>query len=190
MANPELTGRPSRYDERARALARRLEPTDPARLSASRKAARGLGWFSIGIGVLQLVAARPIARLVGLPGREGLVRLYGLREIANGVGLLAAGGPAAASAGLWARVGGDALDLATVAAGAVGGRRTPAAHPIAAFAAVATVTATDLVFARTLQQERHAAAQTTDYGDRSGLPSPPEAMRGAAAREPTTATAV
>jgi hypothetical protein len=42
------------------------------------------------------------------------------------------------------------------------------------------VTALDVTCACSLQQEAHAARQTTDYSDRSGLAAPPEQMRGAA----------
>jgi hypothetical protein len=59
----------------------------PRRGSAGRMAG-GLGWFSIGLGVLEIAAARPISRALGLRGGENLIRAYGVREIANGVGLL------------------------------------------------------------------------------------------------------
>ena len=45
--------------------------------------ARGLGWFSIGLGLTEIAAAPILARTLGLVGKEGLIRAYGLREIAN-----------------------------------------------------------------------------------------------------------
>jgi uncharacterized membrane protein len=56
-----------------------------------------------------------VARVAGLRGRnEGLIRLFGLREIASGVAILATGGKSAAS--VWSRVVGDALDIACLGA--------------------------------------------------------------------------
>ena len=52
--------------------------------------ARGLGWFSIGLGVTEVLMPRALARAVGIPGASGLVFLYGLREIASGLGILKA----------------------------------------------------------------------------------------------------
>lgn len=71
------------------------------------KAARALGWFSIGLGMFKLIAARAIGRGLGLR-QSGLVRAFGVRELAAGIGIL---GKPDAPAALWARVGGDALDL-------------------------------------------------------------------------------
>ena len=72
-----------------------------------RTVAHGLAWFGIGFGVLELLAPRATARTAGLEGREGVLRLYGLREIASGVIVLASRNPAS---WLWARVAGDLLD--------------------------------------------------------------------------------
>ena len=41
--------------------------------------ARALGWFSIALGIGQLVAPRVIARMAGVEARAGVTRLYGLR---------------------------------------------------------------------------------------------------------------
>ena len=57
----------------------------PSSLPASDRMARNLGWFSIALGVTGLVAASSVTRLLGMRGREGLVRSFGLREIASGV---------------------------------------------------------------------------------------------------------
>ena len=73
--------------------------------------AQGLGWFSIGLGLVQLASARAVANGLGLHGQERLVQAYGLREIATGLGILAARGEDRAP-WLWGRVAGDALDLA------------------------------------------------------------------------------
>ena len=72
-----------------------------------RNVARGLGWFGIGLGLIELLAPRALAKATGLQGRENILRLFGAREIASGVIILAADDPAP---WLWVRVAGDALD--------------------------------------------------------------------------------
>src|SRR4051812_46003204 len=72
--------------------------------------AEGLGWFSIGLGVAEVLAPRQLGRMIGLRRKHTfLLRLLGLREIASGLGILSKQRPAG---WLWSRVGGDALDLA------------------------------------------------------------------------------
>src|SRR5215218_81610 len=95
---------------------------------ALRSAAQGLGVFSIALGLAELLAPRALARMTGMQGRETLLRAYGLRELATGVGLLASPDP---RPWLWGRVAGDALDLSTLALGA-GARRGATRHRDAA----------------------------------------------------------
>jgi len=71
--------------------------------------ARGLGWFSIGLGATQIIAPRRLSRLIGVSDQDWLMRFLGVREIASGIGILRANNPAP---GLWARVAGDTMDLA------------------------------------------------------------------------------
>ena len=79
------------------------------------KLARGLGWFSLGLGALELVAPGKLARFLGLPSRRRLIRsAYGAREVAAGVGLLRQPVKAPFLVG---RVGGDLLDIATLVKG-------------------------------------------------------------------------
>lgn len=139
--------------------------------------AQGLGWFSIGLGVAELVAPHQLARFLGMEGRDDLIRTYGVREVVTGVGILSQEDP---TPWMWARVGGDALDLGTLAMGL--GRDNPQRTNVGlAMAAVAGVTALDVYCARALAGEREAELLPFwDYSDRSGLPRPPEAMRGAA----------
>jgi hypothetical protein len=180
MSNPELTGHPSSLDQHTRTALQMLPSSSPQRLSATRKMARGLGWFSLGLGLVELLASRPLARAIGLPQSAPLLQLCGVREIATGIGLLLAREPSTSLRWMQARVGGDALDLAGLAAGSAlregsgGGGRT-----LTAMVAVAGVTAVDLACTTTLQHEAHAATQTRDYGDRSGIGAL-EAARGAA----------
>jgi hypothetical protein len=76
--------------------------------------ARGLGWFSIGLGLAEVLAPRALTRGLGMEGNEQIVQAYGVREIATGIGILSSNQPAP---WIWGRVGGDALDLATLATG-------------------------------------------------------------------------
>jgi hypothetical protein len=179
MANPELTKKPSSLDTQARTLARALTPSSPQKQSATRKLACGLGWFSIGLGMAEVLAPRMVARTVGLQGHEALVRAYGARELASGIGILMSTDGGKRSTWVWARVVGDLLDLSAL--GVAMARPKPAtAQPLLGLLAVAGVAALDLVCAPTLQAEEHAARQTTDYSDRVGFRSRPEEMRGAA----------
>ena len=82
-------------------------------MTAARKTARGLAWFGIGLGLAELLVPAAVAKASGLEGRERLLRLFGLREIASGVLLLAVNKP---ERWLWVRVAGDALDGAVTAA--------------------------------------------------------------------------
>src|SRR3546814_8775316 len=105
-----------------------------------------------------------------------LLRTYGLREIGTGVGSLSLR-PAPA---LWTRVGGDALDLATLALGVRGNRRQRR-NAVAAMAAVAGVGALDMVCATaTAREARRDTTGLRDYRGRSGVPGAPSQMRGAA----------
>jgi hypothetical protein len=139
--------------------------------------ARGLGVFSIALGLVEVVAARSLTRALGMQGNETLVRLYGLREIAKGVGILASNDP---MPWMWGRVAGDALDLATLATG-LEGDNPKRDNVMLALASVAGVTALDIYCAQTLSRESPTPLPPMrDYSDRSGLPRPPKAMGGAA----------
>ena len=145
------------------------------RQSAAHRMARGLGWFSIALGIAELALARPLARALGMRGEEPLLRFYGVREIATGIGTLAARDP---TPWIWGRVAGDALDIATLGTRMEGPRTANAA---VALGAVLGATAMDLATARKLAEaNRLTIAPQRDYSSRSGFPKPPEQMRGAA----------
>src|SRR4051794_25993909 len=80
-----------RADDMVRQIGRRsraLDQNDAAPL------ARGLGWFSIGLGLAEAIMPASMARMTGMHGYEPVLRLFGLREIATGIGILAGPGPA------------------------------------------------------------------------------------------------
>lgn len=134
--------------------------------------AKGLGWFSIGLGVAELLMPGPIARFLGVPGQRTLIRACGVREIATGLGLLYSGDP---KPWMYARLGGDALDLAGLGWSARYGDRPT--NALAAAGAVAGVAALDLKCALDLRSERQPVEEW-DYSDRSGFPDAADTMRG------------
>lgn len=101
--------------------------------------ARFLGWFSVGLGTVQVAAPRLLAKAVGASGEGRSVttmRAMGLRELTHGTGTLLRPRP---TAWVWSRVGGDALDLALLGLVAARnpGRRGRTAFAIANVLAVA-----------------------------------------------------
>jgi uncharacterized membrane protein len=123
--------------------------------------ARGLGWFSIGLGLAEVAMPRRLARIIGMDedddSNRNLLFAYGLREIATGVAILSSERPAGA---VWARVGGDVLDLATLGR-AMAGEDSNRGRLTAATAAVLGVAALDLLAGRRLSRngERGAVAR-------------------------------
>ena len=138
--------------------------------------AQGLGWFSIGLGLTEIMAPRSLTRALGMEGHETLVQAYGLREIATGIGILCSKQPAP---WMWGRVGGDALDITSLMPGL--SDDNPQKHNVGlALAAVAGVTVLDIICAQALSANAAQPHRIYDYSDRSGLPGGPNAMRGAA----------
>ncbi|HEX8557666.1 MAG TPA: SRPBCC family protein [Pyrinomonadaceae bacterium] len=116
--------------------------------------ARGLGWFSLGLGLAELLAPRGVGRVAGVKGNEGLIRLLGLREIAHGLAIFAQGRRPAGA--MWARVAGDALDLACLGA-AFASPDSDKGRVAFATANVLTVTALDVLAAQQLSAEGDGA---------------------------------
>ncbi|MBV9210105.1 MAG: SRPBCC family protein, partial [Acidobacteria bacterium] len=116
----------------------------------AQKLARGLGWFSLGLGLAEVLAPRGIARVVGVRGNKTLIRLFGLREIAAGVAIFMQEKPAEA---LWARVAGDALDLAALGA-CFASPDANKGRVAFATANVLAVTALDVICAQQLSVEK------------------------------------
>jgi hypothetical protein len=110
----------------------------------STQMARALAWFGIGLGAVEVLAPRPLARASGLANHATLIRWFGAREIASGVAVLSAKDP---SAWLWSRVAGDALDGALLASGLMRKNPTRGRTALAALL-VAPVVALDYLYAR------------------------------------------
>jgi len=116
-----------------------------------------LGWFSLGIGVAELLAPRAAVR-------SGVVRGAGLRELATGAGILLA--PSAKRGPwLWGRVLGDAVDVLALARAVKRGnpRRW---QSLVTLVSVIGVTAVDLTVARMATRPERSGR----YADRHGLP--------------------
>jgi hypothetical protein len=137
----------------------------PSMVSSSDRLAKKLGWFSIGLGLAELLGANSIARGLGMRGREGLVRLFGVREIMAGVMCLST----EKHVGIWSRVAGDALDL-TALLSTRDSRNPKRGNVDLALFAVAGITLLDIIAAEGLAA-RHSRGRggQRDYSDRSGL---------------------
>jgi hypothetical protein len=145
--------------------------------TATDALARGLGWFSIALGVIETVAPGRLASALGMREKHRVIQGYGIREIANGVAILTAKD---AAPWIWARVGGDALDIGTLLSGFDNDNHRKENVGIA-LAAVAGVTAIDVLCASKLSGEsKRPAPPLRDYSRRSGFPAPPNEMRGRA----------
>jgi uncharacterized membrane protein len=135
----------------------------PAPLDAARLA-RGLAWFSLSLGVLEVLAPRLVSRVVGGRGDNStLIRLYGIREIVSGAMIFGQGGKPAAA--MWSRVAGDVLDVATLAVAAPSSRNKGALA--LATANVLGVTALDVYCAQELSRDRPPASIGTLHMTRS-----------------------
>lgn len=111
------------------------------------QASRGLGWASIGIGVAEIFTTRLIKQLLGIRGGGWLLRLFGVREILSGAGILSQRKPSPKmEAGLWSRVAGDTIDVAMLALAARTSRNRNGL--LLATTMVLGITAMDLYLAR------------------------------------------
>lgn len=117
----------------------------------------GLGLFSIGLGVAQILAPRRVSKAAGMKKNNPLMRIFGLREVFTGMGILS---QRKTANWLWGRVAGDALDLAVLGAtlASVGSRKRRKA--LAATAAVVGVTALDVYCSRRMSKRSDRGTKT------------------------------
>ena len=129
---------------------------------ANGRLANGLGWFSIGLGLAEVVTPGTVANLIGVQDDDknrSLLRFYGMRELAAGVGILS---QPQAPGWVWSRVAGDLMDLATLAR-AMRSDRSDKTRVAAATAAVLGVTALDVVCAQRMSDESAARRSEEEY---------------------------
>jgi hypothetical protein len=114
------------------------------------KLAKGLGWFSIGLGLTEMLAPEWLARQIGVDEEKTtLLRAMGAREAVTGVGVLMEDRP---TTGMWGRVAGDAVDISLLAA-ALKSPRNGKGRVIGALGMVLGVTLLDVLCARGLQTQ-------------------------------------
>lgn len=155
-----------------------LTDNDPTRsLTTTDRLARLLGWFSLGLGLAEIIAPKKFTETIGLEGQETLVRAYGGREIAAGVGALSVdAGPA-----IWSRVAGDLVDIGTIAYGMRDADERQKRNAGIALAAVVGITLLDVFVASQLTRQRsRSRGESRDFSDRSGFPGGLAKARGAA----------
>jgi hypothetical protein len=157
----------------------KIVSTGPSSFSASDRMARNLGWFSLALGALEIFAPERITRALGMEGQERLVRAYGFREIGAGVLSLSI----EKKAGLWSRVAGDALDIATLMA-ALRSDNRQSGNVLLALLLVGAITALDVAAAQAVTV-RHAPSRGRRrmYYERTGYPKGMAASRGVGARK-------
>lgn len=166
----------SSMNNSARSSGPEILHTGPSSMSSSDSLARGLGWFSLGLGFAELLAADQIADAIGMRGKESLIRAYGAREIASGMLTLSVD----RQAGLTSRIAGDLLDIATLLP-ALSDDNPKRGNAGFALAMVMGVTMLDIVAtgASTVRHGRHGG-EPRSYSDRSGFPQGVSAARGVA----------
>jgi hypothetical protein len=153
----------------------RVIETGPSSMKPADRLGRALGWFSIGLGLTELLAAPRLTKALGARGNENIVRAMGARELVHGMLCLSHD----KHYGAWSRVAGDAVDLAGLAAlyrndnpkrGIVG----------VAIAAIVGCTMVDFTAAKSLRDLHRRKGPVRDYSDRSGFPKGVDYSRGKA----------
>ncbi|WP_224249346.1 hypothetical protein [Hyalangium gracile] len=140
----------------------------------ANRLSRGLGWWSVGLGLAELTFSERLCQRLGFRGRMELVRAHGVREVLEGVGLLTRRDP---RPWLWARLAGDVLDLCVLG---VTLRRVevPIAWRLAGTLTAVGLTLVDALAVRGLR--------TQQRGDVIGMdlsPEPRESWRGSSLAE-------
>jgi hypothetical protein len=110
------------------------------------QAAKGLGVFSVALGLTQLMAPNWLGTTAGVGVHPTLTRVCGARELASGIGVLSGRKPAAA---LWARVAGDVIDIGLLGVALFKNARRGRVALV--LGAVLGVSLLDLIYARRLE---------------------------------------
>ena len=141
-------------------------------LGAADKLARAIGWFSIGLGLVQMVSPRTVTRHFGMTGSEGLMRVCGAREIGSGVLSLSID----KEAGLLARLVGDAMDAAMLVS--AHHPFNPRQHAVSrGLLVVGGIALLDVIALQRVRARHARSGQPRDYRDRSGFPNGVQAAR-------------
>ena len=124
------------------------EPADfePSFNVDPRNVARAVGAASIVFGIVDILYGERLRKVIGAEGAGGaLFKAVGAREIATGIAAIVAPSHAAP---LWARFGGDLIDLAALSFVVTKPDNPKRGAAIATFALVAGVAVVDFLAAR------------------------------------------
>lgn len=156
----------------------RVIHSGPSSMTSADHLARLMGWFSIGLGLFELVAPGRLTRALGIEGSESTVRACGLREIGTGILSLSL----EKELGLWSRAAGDGVDLALLLSAMT--EDNPKRDNLGiAIALIGGALLTDMLTAQSIRaQHKEGVGMRRDYRHRSGFPQGVEAARGAARR--------
>ena len=150
----------------------------PSSIKPIDRAGRALGWFSLGLGAVEIFSPKTVTQALGVEGKEGFVRAMGFREVASGVLCLSANN----DYGAFSRVGGDMLDLAAL--GSAYRDDNPKKRNVGiAIAAVTTIAVVDAVVGASIRNLHKRKSEPRDFSDRSGFPKGIDFSRGKAAGE-------
>jgi hypothetical protein len=148
-----------------------LKYRSPANVGTA-KLAKGIGVFSIALGLAEVLAPAQMGELIGVSNRyRGFLPLLGVREIAHGIGIMSQAKP---TESVWSRVAGDAIDLVYLGA-AFAGRENNKRRLTGATIAVLGVTALDIMCAAALSKQ--------DWSDADGNPAAPTTLGQASGRQ-------
>ena len=143
---PEVRPRPSTTRQYQRMA-------DEDRGTGGESLADFLGYFSLGLGLAEFIAPTLMSRLIGVKHPDdrtrNTMRLMGIREMSHGVSILSKQQPAEA---MWARVAGDALDLALLGR-TLANPENDRGRTLFATANVLAVTALDVMAAKQLSRQ-------------------------------------
>lgn len=141
---------------------------------AAAKMAKGLGVFSIALGLAEVLMPAQVGELSGISPRfRRFLPFLGAREIASGIGILSNAKP---TTSVWTRVGGDAIDLAFLGSG-FAASDTNKRRLLGATLAVLGVTALDLFAAQKLSAR--------EWSEKDGNPMAPTTVGQSSARRAT-----
>lgn len=154
----------------------RTQRSNGDRRTKAGRLAGGLGWFSVGLGLAEVLAPGEVARMVGVRNdrrTRGALTAIGVRELANGLGILAA---QRRSRWLWLRVGGDLVDLGLLGAMMTSARRRDG-RMAAAFTALTALTMLDALAARTTARPQGEGRRSTQRRALPGIATRARATR-------------
>ncbi|MDQ4044822.1 MAG: SRPBCC family protein [Chloroflexota bacterium] len=125
-------------------------PSVPINTDTARQLASGLGWFSLGLGTVQVAVPGKVNAVIGVhdTSRNRLLqRIFGAQELAMGIGIFSS---PRRDLPVASRVVGDLVHV-TLVSMALRSKRTDRARAISAIASLAGITALDAVTAASLR---------------------------------------